>query len=387
MAAVTLATLRARVREAADMTGSAFIADTATSLDAWINAALQELHELVTKASPDEWVTSSAIATVVNSSLVALPGDVLRLLNVALPYHGRSLTLKKFPLQERSAYEARTNASGLPRYRREKDNLRLYPAPNSVMAGTLLYVPQLQVTAGAMKSTATVALTGTAAVVVPVGSVIATTAGDRFRTLAAGTLAAATSYAGLAAGAAVLLGARYWVDDGGTLRVYQCSQAGNVGDPKVPPTGVTTGQVDGTAKWDFLGLGNGAVDVAVESEEHGAVAAAARAITTIKSPLSGFLGVMNVAACTAGVAGYTTNLLVNSGDYVDFDDGWEEFAVAKAAIRCAAKEESDTSALTAISADVERRIRAAAPERDEGEPDQMVDTDSPYRGSDPRYVE
>ena len=50
MAAVTLTTLLARVRERADMVGSTFVADSANGLYAWINEAHAKLHGMLVEA-------------------------------------------------------------------------------------------------------------------------------------------------------------------------------------------------------------------------------------------------------------------------------------------------------------------------------------------------
>lgn len=142
MATVTLATLRSRVRERADLVNSNFVTDTSTSLDAFINASLDELYDvLATKFSNPYFVASTALTTVAGTSSYALPSDFYKLLGVDLPFNGTSTPLKEFNFADRGRYQLASSVGQLPSYRLEGSNLRLYPVPASVLAGTLWYVP------------------------------------------------------------------------------------------------------------------------------------------------------------------------------------------------------------------------------------------------------
>jgi len=66
-------------------------------------------------------------------------------------------------------------------------------------------------------------------------------------------------------------------------------------------------------------------------------------------------------------------------DTIDGVSGWEEYVVVDAAIKALQKEESDCSLLMAQKAALERRIEAAAENRDAGMPARVVDV----RGSQP----
>jgi uncharacterized phage protein gp47/JayE len=161
----------------------------------------------------------------------------------------------------------------------------------------------------ATSSSVTETLTGDNATVVPAGKVVSVeVTGSRFVTIAPGTLATVNDYAALANGGAVVLGARYWVADGGTDRVYQCSQGGNVANPKVPPTGIAAGQIDGTVHWDYVGDGKAAVDVLVQAESTGPVIAVARTLTVIETPVTGWKGARNALDAKLG-----TNLETDAG--------------------------------------------------------------------------
>lgn len=142
MASVSLTQLIASARTRADMVGSLFVSDAEFTV--FLNKSLDELYDLVLqKFGDDYYVASSAIATVAGTSTYALPSDFYKLLGVELTLSGEVRDLKKFEFKERNAYRnAVGSGAELPRYRLEGSNLRLYPAPASVMAGTLWYVPQ-----------------------------------------------------------------------------------------------------------------------------------------------------------------------------------------------------------------------------------------------------
>lgn len=142
MSTVTLATLRARVRERADLVGSNFVTDLATSLDAFINASLDELYDvLVSKFSNPYFVSSSVLTTVAASSSYALPTDFYKLLGVELPCASDMVDLLEFNFKDRNKLRNGVSTGDLPRYRLEGSNLRLYPAPNAVLVGAIWYVP------------------------------------------------------------------------------------------------------------------------------------------------------------------------------------------------------------------------------------------------------
>lgn len=145
MAAVTLTTLRARVRERADMTGSAFVADSATSLDAWINEAHQKLHAMVVDAFGEEYVSStSAFTTLADTADYALPADFYKGLGVDLTIAGDVVALLPYMQPERNFYRNShllADPSSRPRYRLVGSNLRLYPIPQAGLTGSIRYAP------------------------------------------------------------------------------------------------------------------------------------------------------------------------------------------------------------------------------------------------------
>lgn len=142
MANVTLTTLRARVRELADMVGSSFVADSATSLDAFINAAADELYDLLILKFEDYAQTSSAFVTVASVGTVALPAAFYKLDGIDLVMGGASYGLEKFTFRERNRLQAVNGCpQDLPSYRLEGNNIRLRPTPMAVYSGTIWYRP------------------------------------------------------------------------------------------------------------------------------------------------------------------------------------------------------------------------------------------------------
>lgn len=127
------------------MTGSSFVADAATGLDAWINEANQKLHGMLVDALGEEYVSStSSFTTLAATSDYALPTGFYKLFGVDLEYHGIMRSLTRYERPERNAYrEIRPEA--LPRYSLVGSNLRLYPIPTAGLAGTILYAPEATV--------------------------------------------------------------------------------------------------------------------------------------------------------------------------------------------------------------------------------------------------
>lgn len=145
MASVTLTSLRARVRARADMTGSSFVADDATEVDAWINEANQQLHAMVVDAMGEEYVSStSSFTTVSGTSDYNLPSGFYKLYGVDLNYHGNWRSLKRFETAERNTFRE-THPETLPRYRLVGTKLRLYPATTDGLSGSILYAPEATV--------------------------------------------------------------------------------------------------------------------------------------------------------------------------------------------------------------------------------------------------
>lgn len=145
----------------------------------------------------------------------------------------------------------------------------------------------------AARSTVTLTLTGTAATVVPTGSIVSTASlGDRFETTAEGTLAALTAWANTTA---YVLGDRR--SNGGNS--YVCTTAGTSAGSGGPTT-TSDDITDGTVHWRYLGLGAAAVDVTAQSVETGAILALSGDLTVMDTLVSGWQGVINLLDADPG---------------------------------------------------------------------------------------
>jgi hypothetical protein len=140
------------------MVGSSFITDTSTSLWAWVNEANQKLHGKLVEALGEEYVSSvSALSTIAGTSDYAVPSGFFKLYGVELTLGGLITPLQPFMRAERndfrnangSAYVARRYMDDSPRYALIGSNIRIYPVPQQVFTGSILYAPEATVlTAG-----------------------------------------------------------------------------------------------------------------------------------------------------------------------------------------------------------------------------------------------
>lgn len=147
MTAVTLATLRTRARERADMPAAGFIADSATGIDAWINEGVQLLHERLVAAYGSNYVAKSTTLTTTTDGNITLPADFFALLGVSLVASGQNIPLDPFAQRER---ESRAGASSFlwagtpqtaPRYQLFGNVLRLRPVPSAGQSVIFEYSP------------------------------------------------------------------------------------------------------------------------------------------------------------------------------------------------------------------------------------------------------
>lgn len=146
MASVTLATLRTRSRERADMPTAGFVPDSATGIDAWINEGVQRLHEMLVGAFASQYTQSSAAFTV-SGETINLPSDFYKLLGVDLDLSdGARVSLQPFQRGMRNVYRNATRMSLFaelvtPHFELAGNTLRLLPTPVSGSTGTIWYYP------------------------------------------------------------------------------------------------------------------------------------------------------------------------------------------------------------------------------------------------------
>ncbi len=144
MASVTLTTLILRAREHADMVTSTFVSDA--EITRYLNAGLAKLHDIVIQRFGNNYyLTKEAFVTVAGTETVALPTTFYKMLGVDLTVGGNSVTLLPFNFLERNAVKNSATYSGggspVPQYHLEPANMRLYPAPSSVMSGSYWFIP------------------------------------------------------------------------------------------------------------------------------------------------------------------------------------------------------------------------------------------------------
>ena len=149
MAAVTLTALRTRARRRAEQENSLFCSDA--EVTDYINEGAKRLHELLVGAFGEDYVKSSSAFNTNGGSDYALPSDFFKLTGVDLNISNKPVPLKRYMEPERDAYRNIGTVSwfSVPRYKLEGNNLRLYPAPQSGLAGTIIYIPLLQITLAA----------------------------------------------------------------------------------------------------------------------------------------------------------------------------------------------------------------------------------------------
>lgn len=151
--AVSLTNLRAMVRERADMTGSAFVADSGNSLDAIINAACGELYDILVTKFEDYFVSSANVTLVAGTESYALSGistSFYKLLGVDILDGSRYRTLHRFSFSERNESSGH-NANPLSRmrYQLRGSSLYFHPAPGVAGTARVWFVPRAtQLSAG-----------------------------------------------------------------------------------------------------------------------------------------------------------------------------------------------------------------------------------------------
>ena len=145
----------------------------------------------------------------------------------------------------------------------------------------------------AAPSEVTLTLTGDPTTIVLTGSRAAVeVTGDEFETTADATITLLTSWA---ITTAYTLGNRR-TNAGNAYEVITAGTSAGSGGPTTEAADIT----DGTVHWRFLGEGTAAIDVAAESSVDDAIVAASGTLTEIVTPVSGWLGVINLLDADLG---------------------------------------------------------------------------------------
>lgn len=148
---VTLADLKTRSREAADMVGSTFIEDA--ELTRYINASAQELYDLLVAAYGQEYYLDEFnIPIVSGTDTYALPTDFYQLLGVDLLLDANgneAVTLKPYMLSERNKYNNSyvsayaSDSTVRAKYRLQNGNIKLIPEPSGGYSLNIIYIPAM----------------------------------------------------------------------------------------------------------------------------------------------------------------------------------------------------------------------------------------------------
>ena len=141
---LTLAQIKTRVRERADMVGSSFVSDS--ELTGYIDYSYKELYDLLTEACED-YNVSSANFTITSGNTSTLPADFYKLKGVDdLTDPNTPRTVKKFNWNERNDFgevlklQSAYDFSDVF-YRVQGSNLVFTPPENAFKSYRLWYVP------------------------------------------------------------------------------------------------------------------------------------------------------------------------------------------------------------------------------------------------------
>lgn len=121
------------------MASTQFVADSANSLDNFINAGLDELHELLVEAHGSDFYESSATLSQSNG-VYALPSDFFHFYALHMTIDGERVELRKYNRKQRNALRATSNGA-LYMYRMQGSNIRIEPTPPSTAVVVLDYAP------------------------------------------------------------------------------------------------------------------------------------------------------------------------------------------------------------------------------------------------------
>lgn len=320
----TLAAVKTLVRQRANMEDSQFVTDD--ELVAYIARSHQELYGiLVQKFGADYFASSTTFTTDGTNDTFALPSDFFKLLGVDVLTSGRYVSLSRFNFAERNRWsgvvaQGTANGAGpLMQYREKAGRLWLTPLPTSGQTVRLWYVPRLTT----LSNETTLTVTGAVA-----GNTL------QFSNYGPVTLMAS----GASGGYQINIGAS---DAETALNIFLwmysllTATSGDAFNLRFPGRGLV-GDVD---------YASGATSLTI-------------------THLTGYTPVFSGSATFAFEPTDTT---------IDGVNGWEEYIVVDAAIKCLQKEESDTTVLERQKAGLLARIEAEAANRDAGAPATVTD--------------
>lgn len=142
---VTLAQLKERVRQRADMESSTFVTDA--ELTTYINSSIAELHDLLVAAyGSDYFLSESTFSTVDGTANYSLPATFYKLVGIDCQINNSDwVSLRPFNFNERNRNQDLTfGTAGGPnlRYRVMGANVKLSPTPGGVYSMKVWFVPK-----------------------------------------------------------------------------------------------------------------------------------------------------------------------------------------------------------------------------------------------------
>lgn len=318
----TLAEIKTLVRQRADMENSQFVSDS--ELTYYINLAAAELHDLLINTFNDYNVTCRTIALSSDQDVYQLPEDFYNIYRVEVSTDGsfntNTIKLKKFSFQD---WNRSTNSVGMgvtgflyTQYRVVGDNLILMPKPSGAGYARIWYYPP----AKKLKDLST-------NVDKPNGYSYSFTDAD------VDTIKDTITVADH----------NYFVGD----RVSFSSVGGGL------PTPIPSG----------LDL----YAIPINKDEFRIAETVQNAFDNIYYDIT--------SAASGGTYYINDDLNIYNGQ-----NGWEEYIIVDASIRCKTKEDLDTSALMAAKMALIRRVLDSGKNRDASEPDAIRDSQAQSYG-------
>lgn len=140
----TLAQLITRVRQRADMVGSAFVSD-AEIID-YVNVGMAEIHDLLVDKYEDYYVSTTTY-TLPGGNPGTLPATFYKALGVDFDAGGVSYRMRRYTFQERNMYNSPSVAAARiadTRYSIQGNQIKFIPSPTTSGTATLHYVPEAQ---------------------------------------------------------------------------------------------------------------------------------------------------------------------------------------------------------------------------------------------------
>lgn len=348
---MTLAELRAAVRQRADMVNSEFVSDD--ELSGYINNSLYSLYDLLVTTYGEDYFAKEVEVVTDGSEFIDLPADFYKLLGVDVVVSGdQRVTLRQFNRMERnrSSWLGGVRVASPwynVRYRLRAGKLWLTPTPSTGQTLRLIYVPRLAPLCDPLKLTVESTLVD--------GDAATFAFADEDGVRQSVTLIA----------------------NGGGSTDFIIAVSDNDGGIDVAQTAESLKDcildnipVSAYHEVPFSGEPGDNPDVVLHDTHD-------RDVTVFLQPgvkglaLSG--GLTRSEANASGVT-HTVHVVPKDENLSsDGISGWLEYVVVDAAIKCLVKEESDTRVLGMQRDQLVRRITDSAPNRDAGEPPRVTD--------------